>query len=82
MSLRLHVRPHNSEAEQRLSVDGNERGNNGVERTLPRRIGIRMFRIQVEEFSLHIDVSEKARTLSVISMIVMFKPNIVPVPIL
>src|SRR5207342_1462726 len=50
MALRLHRTAHHAEAQPRLAVVGDERGNDGVERTLARCEGIRMAFLQHELF--------------------------------
>src|SRR5215471_9327258 len=61
MTLRLHTAAHDTESFPRLAVSHHESGNNGVKRTFPRRVNIRVLWVHREQFSAVLKHESKIR---------------------
>ncbi len=61
MALRLHRAPHHAEAHPRLAVLGDEARDDGLERTLARRIAVRVILLQHEHLATVLQDESQAR---------------------
>ena len=73
VALRLHVAAHHAEAEPRRAILRDERGNDRVERSLARRVGVRVAFFQHEHLAAILQDLESSKPYLFVDQVMIYK---------